>query len=88
MFHITDGSRSASIEDAAAWLSRHDVHANISTVDPDGDSADLIRKACEDIGASWCVMGAFGHSPMREAIFGGVTRSMLASSNLPLFLAH
>jgi nucleotide-binding universal stress UspA family protein len=37
--------------------------------------------------ASWIVMGAFGHSPLREAIFGGVTRRMLQRSTVPLLIA-
>lgn len=88
LFEVQNGARAADAEDAAAWLSRHDVHANVRRVEAEGDTVDQIRRACEDVGAAYCVLGAFGHSPMREAIFGGVTRSMLASSNLPLFLAH
>jgi nucleotide-binding universal stress UspA family protein len=33
-------------------------------------------------------MGAYGHSRMREAVFGGVTRDLLRDSPLPLLLAH
>ncbi|KHK88081.1 universal stress protein UspA, partial [Novosphingobium malaysiense] len=39
-------------------------------------------------GAGYLVMGAYGHSPVVETVFGGVTRSMLANSDLPLLLAH
>ncbi|MBB5722558.1 nucleotide-binding universal stress UspA family protein [Loktanella ponticola] len=34
------------------------------------------------------VMGAYGHSRMREAILGGVTRDILGLTNLPLLMAH
>jgi len=34
------------------------------------------------------VMGAFGHSRLREAIFGGVTSDLLTAPPLPLFLAR
>jgi nucleotide-binding universal stress UspA family protein len=34
------------------------------------------------------VMGAYGHSRAREALFGGVTRAMLTACNLPLVLGH
>jgi nucleotide-binding universal stress UspA family protein len=33
-------------------------------------------------------MGIYGHSPVREALLGGVTRQMLASAPLPLLMAH
>ena len=34
------------------------------------------------------VMGAYFHSPLREWIFGGVTRYMLAHADLPLLMFH
>lgn len=88
LFEVKDGARAAEAEDAAAWLSRHGIHVNVRRSEAGADTADEIRRTCGDLGAAYCVMGAFGHSPMREAIFGGVTRSMLASCNVPLFLAH
>ena len=33
-------------------------------------------------------MGAFGHSRLRETIFGGVTRYLLGEARVPLLLAH
>jgi nucleotide-binding universal stress UspA family protein len=34
------------------------------------------------------VMGAYSHSRAREFVFGGVTRYMMQSAQLPLLLAH
>ena len=36
----------------------------------------------------YLVMGGFGHSRFVEACLGGVTRKMLTSSPIPLFLAR
>lgn len=33
-------------------------------------------------------MGAYGHSRLRERIFGGVTRSMLDEPRLPILMAR
>lgn len=33
-------------------------------------------------------MGAYGHSRLRETLFGGVTRELMKSSRLPLIMAH
>ncbi|HZF46292.1 MAG TPA: universal stress protein, partial [Sphingomonadaceae bacterium] len=38
--------------------------------------------------AGMLVMGAYGHSRLRENILGGVTRGMLQKAKLPLLLAH
>jgi nucleotide-binding universal stress UspA family protein len=34
------------------------------------------------------VMGAYGHSPLREAILGGATRDMLRNAKMPILMAH
>jgi nucleotide-binding universal stress UspA family protein len=38
--------------------------------------------------ADLLVMGAYGHSRVREFILGGATRSVLARPPVPVFLAH
>lgn len=74
--------------DAAAYLSRHDIHARIIGSIGKADIAGAILERAHQIEASYIVMGAFGHSRTAEALLGGVTRSMLAESNLPLLMAH
>jgi len=34
------------------------------------------------------VMGAYGHSRFREAIFGGATRATLEDGRIPVLMAH
>ena len=34
------------------------------------------------------VMGAYGHSRLREMVLGGVTRSVLSDADIPVFLMH
>ncbi|URK88788.1 universal stress protein [Rhizobium sp. RCAM05350] len=34
------------------------------------------------------IMGAYGHSRIHERIFGGVTRSMIEGSKIPVFMVH
>jgi nucleotide-binding universal stress UspA family protein len=41
-----------------------------------------------DLGADLIVLGAYGHSRMAEAIFGGVTRDIVRTANVPLLMAH
>ncbi len=38
--------------------------------------------------ADLLVMGAYGHSRLREMVLGGVTRSVLSDANIPVFLMH
>ena len=39
-------------------------------------------------GAEAIVMGAFGHSRLREAVLGGATRDLLSAPPMPLVLAR
>ena len=50
--------------------------------------ADVSHISATDIDADLMVMGAYGHSRFREAIFGGATRSMLEDARLPVLMAH
>ncbi len=75
--------------DACEYLSRHGIKAELTTLERDrGSIADVLLAARDRLGASYVVMGAYGHSRMREFILGGVTREMLRGSPTPLFLAH
>jgi nucleotide-binding universal stress UspA family protein len=51
------------------------------------DSALLLNHA-SDTGADLLVMGAYGHSRLREFILGGVTRSLLREMTIPVLLSH
>lgn len=77
-------------EEAARYLSRYGIHPGIEAVQrDDGDTVcGAILDRAHAMGTSCVVMGAYGHSPTVEAVFGGVTRAMLAKSDVPLLLAH
>ena len=76
-------------EEAAAYLSRHGIHARIDRDVPLVWSVgDALLAACRERLPAYCVMGAYGHSRLREWLIGGVTRQMLAESTLPLLLGH
>jgi nucleotide-binding universal stress UspA family protein len=70
-------------------LTEHGVAADLHVLRigraPFGQS--LLEKA-HDLGADLLVMGAFVHSPLRQLVFGGVTRYMLAHADLPVFMRH
>jgi nucleotide-binding universal stress UspA family protein len=71
------------------WLARHGVKAEISVLaKTEPRVCDVITRFCNERGCEAVVMGAFGHSRLREAILGGTTRGMLSAVPLPLLLAH
>ena len=75
--------------DAAAYLARHRVKVTVDRLPSANRSvADVLRQHAIDVAADLLVMGAYGHSRLRERIFGGVTRSMLEEQPLPILMAR
>lgn len=70
-------------------LARHGVRAEVSVLAKTLPRvSDILLRHMEDIDASLLVMGAYGHSRLREAILGGATRNMLENAKRAVFLAH
>lgn len=75
--------------DVAAYLARLGVPVTVDRLPSGGKPvADVLIQHARDHSAQMIVMGAYGHSRLRERIFGGVTRSMLNGVIVPLFMAH
>lgn len=75
--------------DLAKWLSHHGC--NVTVRQYDSGSMELgaaIRENAGGVGADLIVMGAYGRTRIREAIFGGTTRSMIEQTDAAVFLAH
>jgi nucleotide-binding universal stress UspA family protein len=41
-----------------------------------------------DLDAGMVVMGAYGHSRLREYVLGGATRTALSTMSVPLLMSH
>lgn len=75
--------------DAAAYLARHGVKLTIDRLPRMNRSvADALRQHAQDTATELMVMGAYGHSRFRERLFGGVTKSMLDKSSVPILMAR
>ncbi|MSU88773.1 hypothetical protein GE300_03945 [Rhodobacteraceae bacterium 2CG4] len=75
--------------DLAFYLGHHGISAEILKVPSEGKPVEevLARQAREQ-GADLLVMGAYGHSRLRERIFGGTTHAILEQPPCPVLLAH
>jgi nucleotide-binding universal stress UspA family protein len=73
----------------AKHLARHDVKVQIETVPAaDIDVTNAILNYVADSSGTLIVMGGYGHAKLREVILGGVTRDMLKSMTVPVFMSH
>ena len=71
------------------WLTRHEVGAGVSfLVRTDRSKAEMLAEFAADRGCEALVMGAYGHSRLREMLLGGTTRDLLSNVPLPLLMAH
>jgi nucleotide-binding universal stress UspA family protein len=87
--HGLDGHGEEPGADIARHLARHGMKAEVAKAIADDvpDSALLLNHA-SDMGADLLVMGAYGHSRLREFILGGMTRSLLREMTVPVLLSH
>jgi nucleotide-binding universal stress UspA family protein len=73
----------------AKHLARHGVNVVIDVVDAAGRSiGDVLESHVTSRNGDLLVMGAYGHSRIRDFILGGATKSMLARPPVPIFLSH
>ncbi len=70
-------------------LARHGVTCEVDVLSKTlPRTSDVLSRHAVDIGAEMIVMGAYGHSRLRESILGGTTRNMLEHSEMPVLMAH
>jgi nucleotide-binding universal stress UspA family protein len=77
------------VTDAASYLSRHGICAEIAVAAKGEMSVE--ERLLAEVKAwrpDFMVMGAYGHGKWRETLFGGVTRFLLGEIGVPVLLAH
>lgn len=78
-----------SLNALLGWLGRHGVEAEVAALPrTERRKADVLAHFAAERGCEALVMGAYGHSRLREMLLGGTTRDLLAEVPLPLIMAH
>ncbi|MDQ1921032.1 universal stress protein [Massilia pseudoviolaceinigra] len=86
--HTAADARAA---DPRPWLARHGVHANFAVhalAHKRQQVGEALLALAARKNADLLVMGAYGHSRVRETILGGVTRTLFESMSVPVLMAH
>ncbi len=76
------------VQRAADYLGWHQIPNQVHVVATEDNTAAVILKQIQALNASLLVMGAFGHSALREFFLGSVTRTLLDRAPIPLFVMH
>jgi nucleotide-binding universal stress UspA family protein len=73
----------------ARHLARHGLAVELKRISAgEVDVPSTIRNHASETGTDFMVMGGYGHSRLREFILGGVTRTILTSSTIPVLMSH
>lgn len=82
--HTADSSRELSV-----FLARHGIATDHQSNIHDGnDIGEIILNTGHDLGCDSIVMGAYGHSRLRELVLGGTTRYVLGHMQVPVIMSH
>ena len=69
-------------------LLRHGIQATFKRMPSAGDVGDTLLSHVTDMNADLLIMGAYGHSRIREIVFGGTTRTLLGSITIPVLMSR
>ena len=79
----------ASTAGLVDYLARHEIKATAREFKAgDAGIGKALVEQCHLWGDQFLVMGAYGHSRLREMILGGVTKEVLTASNLPVLICR
>jgi nucleotide-binding universal stress UspA family protein len=82
-------ARHEGAADIASYLSGHNVSVTTHFLhEPETGPADEVLRFARRKDADLIVMGAYGHSRLREWIFGGATRDMIQNTALCCLMSH
>lgn len=75
--------------DIATVLARKQFQVSVERVSSISDSVGVsLSRAAVDFDADVLAVGAYGHSKLREVLFGGTTRHLLEAPPCPVLLCH
>jgi len=76
-------------DNLVSHLKQHGIEARVDmqTI-PDLSIDTILLNYVSDIGADLLIMGAYGHSRLREKAFGGVTESILHQMTVPVLMSE
>ena len=83
------GPAHADLQRVISHLGHHGVAARAEeTIRGSLSISDLLLSRAADLGADMIVAGAYHHSPLREALIGGVSRDLLRHMTVPVLMSH
>jgi len=91
LLHIVEDEPSIpeSLKHLAERIKWHGITAQIVVISSGHHALSYhLARTAADLKADLLVVGGFGHSRLRERVFGGVTQSLLEHANVPVLMMH
>lgn len=84
-----DNQVSVAEPDPIVYLMHHGIAAKPHYIRvPAEEAGETLLAKAHDAHADLLVMGAYGHSRIRERVLGGATRHVMAHADIPVFMQH
>ena len=74
--------------DIALYLARHGINVEVLPPQKNKHIGNALLELAESQTTDLLVMGGYGHTRFREFLLGGVTRTVLGDSNIPVLMSH
>ncbi len=75
--------------DICAALARHNVKCQATEqLQPRTGVGETLLACAKEMDADLLVMGCYGHTRLREFVFGGASRHVLAQMSVPVLMSH
>jgi nucleotide-binding universal stress UspA family protein len=82
---VSHGNRAA----LTSHFARRGLEAQLLQIDARGmPVASVLQEHCDQLGGALLVMGAFGHSRLRDFVLGGATRMILGEARHPVLMSY
>lgn len=78
----------SSVTDLAVYLARHGVNVHILKRQQARNIGQSLLEIAAERGTDLLVLGGYGHTRFRQFLLGGVTRTILSESPLPVLMSH
>ena len=83
------GVEGADAADITLHIHRHGIGSEVVVIDGSSHHAgDTLLAQARAMESELLVMGAYGHSRLREFVLGGTTEQVLAKAHLPVLFSH
>lgn len=85
---VASVERETNVQATEAYLKCHDVHCERIELPDTTNIVEAVAKLVRDEAADLVVAGAYGHSKMRELVFGSLTYELLTSLRTSCLYSH